>query len=111
MIENVNSEDILSEELSEALKDNYSLTKIMYSTINRNGQEDSGIFLVRNIRHMEQNVSPGVLIVKLNQDFYDNIFFDVNQHTPAVYAMVTMKVRFAAGREGKSRKKRSAGKF
>lgn len=90
VIENVNPEDILSEELSEALKDNYSLTKIMYSTINRNGQEDSGIFLVRNIRHMEQNVSPGVLIVKLNQDFYDNIFFDVNQHTPAVYAMVTM---------------------
>ena len=65
VIENVNPEDILSEELSEALKDNYSLTKIMYSTINRNGQEDSGIFLVRNIRHMEQNVSPGVLICLL----------------------------------------------
>lgn len=89
VIENIDPEDILSEELSAALKDNYSLTKIMYSTINLNGQKDSGIFLVRNIRHMEQNVSPGVLIVKLNQDFYDNIFFDVNLHTPAVYAMAT----------------------
>lgn len=91
VISNVKPEDILSEELREALSDNYSLTKIMYSTIDRNGQEDSGIFLVRNIRHMEQNVEPGILIVKLNQDFYDNIFFDINEHAPAIYAMATME--------------------
>ena len=91
VISNVKPEDILSEELREALSDNYSLTKIMYSTIDRNGQEDSGIFLVRNIRHMEQNVEPGILIVKLNQDFYDNIFFDINKHAPAIYAMATME--------------------
>lgn len=91
VISNVKPEDILSEELQEALSDNYSLTKIMYSTIDRNGQEDSGIFLVRNIRHMEQNVEPGILIVKLNQDFYDNIFFDINKHAPAIYAMATME--------------------
>ena len=91
VISNVKPEDILSEELRDALSDNYSLTKIMYSTIDRNGQEDSGIFLVRNIRHMEQNVEPGILIVKLNQDFYDNIFFDINKHAPAIYAMATME--------------------
>ncbi len=91
VIEDVNPEDILSGELWEALQDSYSMTKIMYSTINLNGKEDSGIFLVRNIRHMEQNVSPGILIVKLNQDFYDNIFFDVNRHTPAIYGMATME--------------------
>lgn len=79
VITDVNPEDILSTELSRALADNYSLTRIMYSTVLINGQKDSGIFLVRNIRHMEQNVSPGILIIKLNQDFYNNIFFDVNQ--------------------------------
>lgn len=40
---------------------------------------------------MEQNVEPGILIVKLNQDFYDNIFFDINKHAPAIYAMATME--------------------
>ena len=91
VITDVNPEDILSTELSRALADNYSLTRIMYSTVLINGQKDSGIFLVRNIRHMEQNVSPGILIIKLNQDFYNNIFFDVNQKSPAVYAMATME--------------------
>ncbi|QBE97256.1 Sensor histidine kinase YehU [Blautia producta] len=91
VITGINPEDILSEELSEALADNYSLTQIMYSTIDLNGQDDSGVFLVRNIRHMEQNVEPGILIIKLNQEFYDNIFFDVNQSSPAVYAMVTLE--------------------
>lgn len=59
IITGVDSEDILSEGLKEALADNYSKTKIMYSTINLDGKEDSGVFLVRNIRHMEQNVDPG----------------------------------------------------
>ena len=91
IITGVDSEDILSEGLKEALADNYSKTKIMYSTINLDGKEDSGVFLVRNIRHMEQNVDPGILIIKLNQDFYDNIFFEVNRHSPAVYVMADRK--------------------
>lgn len=86
----VDVKDVLSEELYDALQNSYASLKIMYSTIVTRGKEDSGIFLVRNIRHLEKNVDPGILIIKLNRDFYKNIFMDVDKHEAAIYLMGTI---------------------
>lgn len=77
---NVELEELLPEEMIQALGEDYARAKLLYGSI-QNGQEiQKGIFLIRNVRHMERDVEPGVLIVKVNEQFYQDIFADMKEH-------------------------------
>lgn len=77
---NVELEELLPAEMIQALGQDYARAKLLYGSI-KNGQEiQKGIFLIRNVRHMERDVEPGILIVKVNEQFYQDIFADIKKH-------------------------------
>ena len=86
---NQKPEDILSEEIQNALHGSYAGMQILYSSVRVNGWKDRGIFLARNIRHTDLSVEPGILIIKLNQEFYTDLFRDIPIDSNISYGIVT----------------------
>lgn len=76
---NVGPQDILPKEILELLKEDYAIPKLVYGTIQKNQISEKGIFMVRNIHHMERSVDHGILIIKANEQFYKDIFADIQK--------------------------------
>ncbi len=89
VIPGIRPQDILSEEMQRALEADYAKPLLLYSEIKIAGEAQKGLFLVRNIRHMERNVPPGVLIIKVEDQFFQDMFNGIQKHEDASYFMLS----------------------
>lgn len=69
----VSYDDISKSELYKALGDDYSRTKLVYTKDNIFGSEKDSLFVVRKIHEMNTSHEPGMLILKLSDEFLEPI--------------------------------------
>lgn len=78
---NVKWEDVLSADMLQVLEADYARPKLVYGTIRNGEKAEEGMFLIRNVRYMEKNAEKGILIVKVNEQFYHDIFINIKEHS------------------------------
>ncbi len=87
----IRREELLPQEIQKMLAADYARPILCYSRLEIEGKPQEGLFLLRNIRHMDRNVPPGLLIVKAGSKFYQDVFVDIEKHPKASYLMISQE--------------------
>lgn len=73
-----NYKQFVESDLYKVLEGSYSTTKWSWQKDFLFGMEDESLFIMRYIRHMEYPVSPGVLILKMSENYFKNMIIDLD---------------------------------
>lgn len=83
-----NYKNFLESDLYKALGTDYSKVKWTWQTDLLFGTGKKALFIERYIRHIELSVNPGIMIIKLNQDFFKNIIDSVESPNNVAYLFI-----------------------
>ncbi len=90
-LHNFKYEDFLKSEIYKVLEQEYSKTKWIWTEDTLFGAEEKALFIIRYIRHMEFSLDPGVFILKMSDEYFENMITTAQIDKKVIYIFIDNK--------------------